>query len=119
MPLIPALKRQRQVNLCEFEASLVYRESSRTGYIKEPCLTPPPNTVTDKARGLHRTGAIRDLERVLLHCIYLVLLVLCACVCVHIYVHMCGDQKSMSAVFLNLSPYYLHVLIVCVPAVCL
>ena len=33
MPLIPALRRQRQrqVDLCEFEASLVYRVSSRTG----------------------------------------------------------------------------------------
>ena len=30
MPLIPALRRQRQVDLCEFEASLVYRVSSRT-----------------------------------------------------------------------------------------
>ena len=30
MPLIPALGRQRQVDLCEFEASLVYRVSSRT-----------------------------------------------------------------------------------------
>ena len=30
MPLIPALWRQRQVDLCEFEASLVYRASSRT-----------------------------------------------------------------------------------------
>ena len=30
MPLIPALRRQRQVDLCEFEASLVYRASSRT-----------------------------------------------------------------------------------------
>ena len=29
-PLIPALGRQRQVDLCEFEASLVYRVSSRT-----------------------------------------------------------------------------------------
>ena len=29
MPLIPALGRQRQVELCEFEASLVYRVSSR------------------------------------------------------------------------------------------
>ena len=25
MPLIPALRRQRQANLCEFEASLVYK----------------------------------------------------------------------------------------------
>ena len=30
-PLIPALRRQRQADLCEFEASLVYREGSRTG----------------------------------------------------------------------------------------
>ena len=29
MPLIPSLGRQRQANLCEFEASLVYRASSR------------------------------------------------------------------------------------------
>ena len=28
--LIPALRRQRQVDLCELEASLVYRVSSRT-----------------------------------------------------------------------------------------
>ena len=30
MSLIPALMMQRQVNLCEIEASLVYRVSSRT-----------------------------------------------------------------------------------------
>ena len=29
IPLIPALERQRQVDLYEFEASLVYRESPR------------------------------------------------------------------------------------------
>ena len=29
-PLIPALGRQRQVDLCECEASLVYRTSSKT-----------------------------------------------------------------------------------------
>jgi len=29
-PLIPALRRQRQVELCEFEASLLYKASSRT-----------------------------------------------------------------------------------------
>ena len=32
MPLIPALARQRQADLCRFEASLVYRVSSRTGF---------------------------------------------------------------------------------------
>jgi hypothetical protein len=30
MPLIPVLRRQRLSDLCEFKASLVYRESSRT-----------------------------------------------------------------------------------------
>jgi capsid protein len=30
IPLIPALGRESQVDLCEFEASLVYRVSSRT-----------------------------------------------------------------------------------------
>jgi hypothetical protein len=29
-PLIPALQRQRQVDLCDFEANLVYSISSRT-----------------------------------------------------------------------------------------
>ncbi|MGE9501762.1 hypothetical protein ACQP3D_25510, partial [Escherichia coli] len=32
MPLIPALGRQRQVNLCEFEASLLSRVSARIGF---------------------------------------------------------------------------------------
>ena len=30
MPLIPALGRQRQMDLCEFKASLVYKVSSKT-----------------------------------------------------------------------------------------
>ena len=41
MPLIPALGRQSQADLCEFEASLVYKVSSRTGsksYTEKPCL---------------------------------------------------------------------------------
>jgi hypothetical protein len=29
MPLISALRRKRQAELCEFEASLLYRENSR------------------------------------------------------------------------------------------
>ena len=28
--MIPGLRRQRQVDICEFEASLVYKASSRT-----------------------------------------------------------------------------------------
>jgi hypothetical protein len=31
MPLIPVLGSQRQADLCEFEASLVYRVNFRTG----------------------------------------------------------------------------------------
>jgi hypothetical protein len=39
MPLIPALGRQSQGDLCEFEAGLVYRVSSRTARdIEKPCL---------------------------------------------------------------------------------
>jgi hypothetical protein len=34
-PLIQALGRQRQVNLCEFGASLVYRTSSRTSKVTQ------------------------------------------------------------------------------------
>ena len=35
--LMPALGRQRQVDLCEFKASLVYRVSSRTARVRS-CL---------------------------------------------------------------------------------
>ena len=35
-PLIPALRRQRQVDLCEFEASLVYRARSRAVTQRNP-----------------------------------------------------------------------------------
>ena len=40
-PLIPALRRQRQAELCESEDSLAYRVSSRTAqgcYTEKPCL---------------------------------------------------------------------------------
>ena len=39
-PLTPALRRQRQADLSEFEASLVYRVGSRTGSkaTDKPCL---------------------------------------------------------------------------------
>ncbi|CAO2593744.1 hypothetical protein LEMLEM_LOCUS7412, partial [Lemmus lemmus] len=39
-PLIPALRKQRQADLCEFETSLVYRASSRTDSkaTEKPCL---------------------------------------------------------------------------------
>ena len=41
MPLIPVFGRQREVDLCGFEASLVYKASSRTAraaYIEKLCL---------------------------------------------------------------------------------
>lgn len=34
MPLIPVLRRQREVGLCELGASLVYRVSSRAGRVQ-------------------------------------------------------------------------------------
>jgi hypothetical protein len=33
LPLIPALRRQRQADLCEFEARLAYKVSSRTARV--------------------------------------------------------------------------------------
>ena len=55
-PLIPTLRRQRQADLCEFEASLVYRVSSRTlsaierDYVskKWEALAPPTSTLIKK-----------------------------------------------------------------------
>ena len=43
MPLIPALGRQRRVNLCEFETSLVYSEFQDRiqSYTEKPCLKKP------------------------------------------------------------------------------
>ena len=39
MPLIPALGRQRQVDLCEFEASLIYRSfQDSQDYTEKPYL---------------------------------------------------------------------------------
>jgi hypothetical protein len=37
MPLIPAIRRQRQADLCEFEASLFYRLPGQT-YTEKLCL---------------------------------------------------------------------------------
>jgi hypothetical protein len=45
IPLIPALRRERQVDLCEFKASLVYKASPRTAkiYTKKPYLKKTTN----------------------------------------------------------------------------
>jgi hypothetical protein len=52
MPLIPALKRQRQVDFHEFEASLVYRLSYRTTSATQR--TPPPKK-KDKTKIFKKT----------------------------------------------------------------
>ena len=43
MFLIPALRRQKQVDLCKIEASLIYKNCSRTGSnaTEKPCLEKP------------------------------------------------------------------------------
>ena len=51
MPLILALGRQKQVDLCEFKASLVYIVSSRTaGATGRPCLKKTKNKQTNKQK---------------------------------------------------------------------
>ena len=55
-PVIPALGRQKQMDLCEFEASLVYIVSSRTAkatYIVRPP-SPKPKTKPTKQTGKGR-----------------------------------------------------------------
>ena len=44
MPLFSALRRQRQVDFCEFEASLVYRVSSRTSRAMQRTLSQKTKT---------------------------------------------------------------------------
>ena len=50
MPLIPALRRQRQVDLCEFKASLVYKGEfqDKQGYNEKFCLV---KTIKERERG--------------------------------------------------------------------
>ena len=43
MPLVPALGRQRQADLCELEASLGYRKSSRATQRNLVSTKPKPN----------------------------------------------------------------------------
>ena len=47
-PLIPALRSQRQADLCEFEANLVYRVSSRPAREDSYTETPRPRKQTNK-----------------------------------------------------------------------
>jgi hypothetical protein len=61
MPLIPALARQRQVDLCEFKATLVYRVRSRSSRAKteKPCFKKIKQTKqtnkTNKQTNKHKT----------------------------------------------------------------
>ena len=59
MPLIPAPRRQRQMDLGEFEASLVYRASSRTDAkaTEKPCL---PSHATKDSNFKALRGIIPD-----------------------------------------------------------
>jgi hypothetical protein len=68
MPLVLTLGRQRQVHFCEFEASLVYKESSRTAIaIHRETLFKTQNKQTIKYEGLTTlTGGLlgrSDIER--------------------------------------------------------
>ncbi|KAL6087513.1 hypothetical protein STEG23_022166, partial [Scotinomys teguina] len=56
-PLIPALRRQRQMDLCEFKASLVYRARSRTAYNEGEEMV-----CTDKCTGVQQDGEALGLE---------------------------------------------------------
>ena len=46
-PLIPALRRQRQANLCDFETSLAYRKSSKAARATE---SPEKQNKTNKQK---------------------------------------------------------------------
>jgi hypothetical protein len=48
-PLIPALGRQRQAELCKFKSSLVYKVSSRPTQ-RNPVSTPHPETNKNKIK---------------------------------------------------------------------
>jgi hypothetical protein len=48
MPLILAFRRQRQVHICEFRTSLVYRASSKTVRATQKNLVSKTNRQTDR-----------------------------------------------------------------------
>ena len=59
-PLIPALGRQWQADLCEFNASLVYRESARTdSKATEKPLSWEKKTQNKKQRWKERTNSVK------------------------------------------------------------
>ena len=60
----PALRRQRQVDLCEFEASLVYRVSSRTAEVtqRKPISEKPPSSPSPLLPPISRTLHLHTLK---------------------------------------------------------
>ena len=62
MPLLPALGRQRQADLCEFKASLVYRASAKSGSkaIEKACLKTNKNK--QKCHITHGKGLSRPAQ---------------------------------------------------------
>jgi hypothetical protein len=54
MPFIPGLRRQRQTDLCEYKASLVYRASSRTSKATQRNPVSKPNTKELKYKYMHK-----------------------------------------------------------------
>jgi hypothetical protein len=50
MPLIPALGKQREADLCEFEASLVYRVSARTARTTQKAMSQEKRRKKGKTR---------------------------------------------------------------------
>ena len=60
-PLIPALRRQKQPDLHEFEASLIYRDSSRTSTANKPVLI---NLLKKKTRERVHKGCANRQTRV-------------------------------------------------------
>ena len=60
-PLIPALGRQRQVDLYEFEASLVYRVIPNSQcYTEKPCLRKQRNRAGEMAQPLRALTALPE-----------------------------------------------------------
>ena len=60
MPLIPVLGRQRQAELCEFKAILVYRSSSRTA--KAAQRNPVSKSKADRQNGTNKKERKRKLK---------------------------------------------------------
>jgi hypothetical protein len=63
MSLVLTLGRQRQADLCEFEASLVYRVRSRAarGYTEKPCLRKQKQRQQQQQKPRHKQTKIKHL----------------------------------------------------------